>query len=335
MSEIKELKKQWKNQEFARCYLFYGTEFFLLKEYESALKHALLPDDAELMNFDLFEGKRATAAAIMDAAETMPFLNDRRLVLIRNSEFFQKGGRKEEGEALKTFLPELPESTCVVFIEEKAEKTSALYKCIAKCGQIAEFKRPSEKDLGTWVKRRGREKGLELSDSVVDFFLQTVDHDMENIEQELQKLSAYQSGAVRPEDIRAVCTISLEARVFDLVRAVAERRAERAVQIYRNLIQMKESPYMVLSLMTRQFRMILETLLLLEGGRTQGEIAAKLEIRDFAVREYAKQAKRFSAAGWKKALRDCLETDLQIKSGKMGEEAAVELLIMTYSSISS
>ena len=84
MSEIKELKKQWKNHEFAKCYLFYGTETYLLKDYENTLTKALLPPGAETMNYDIFEEKRATAAAIMDAAETLPFLNDWRLVTVRN-----------------------------------------------------------------------------------------------------------------------------------------------------------------------------------------------------------------------------------------------------------
>lgn len=330
---MKELKKQWKNGEFGRCYLFYGAETYLLKDYETALTKAILPDGAEMMNHDIFEEKRATAAAIMDAAETLPFLNDKRLVTVRNSEFFQKAGRKEEGEKLKEFLADLPESACLLFIEDKVEKTSAMYKAVVKHGQAVEFKKPTEKDLGTWIKKMCKENGILMSESVLGLFLQTVDHDMENIEGELQKLIAYkgEEKEVKAEDIRAVCTVSLEARVFDLVKAVAEKRPEKAVQIYRTLLSLKESPYMVLSLITRQFRFILETKLLSESGMTNDTIAAKLEIRDFAVKEYLRQSKRFSAEGWKAALKDCLETDLNIKLGKAAEETAVELLIMKYS----
>lgn len=156
---------------------------------------------------------------------------------------------------------------------------------------------------------------------------------MENIERELQKLIAYKGsqGDVQPEDIRAVCTVSLEAKVFDLVRAVAEKKAEKALQIYHDLILLKESPYMVLSLISRQFRMILQSMLLSQTGMTNSAIAARLELRDFAVKGYLQQSRRFSPEGWKRALKDCLETDLAIKSGKMGEEAAVELLILRYS----
>ena len=73
---MKTLKKNWKNHEFSRCYLFFGEETYLIREYEAALRTAILPDGAEMMNEDSFEEKRATAAAIMDAAETLPFLND-------------------------------------------------------------------------------------------------------------------------------------------------------------------------------------------------------------------------------------------------------------------
>ena len=330
---MKTLKKNWKNHEFGRCYLFYGAETYLIREYEAALTKAILPEGAEMMNHDIFEEKRATAAAIMDAAETLPFLNEKRLVTVRNSEFFQKGGRKEEGEKLKAFLADLPETVCLLFIEEKAEKTNGLYKAVAKYGQAVEFKKPTEKDLGTWIKKRCKENGMEMSEGVLNLFLQTVDHDMENIDGELQKLMAYkgEEKEIKAEDIRAVCTVSLEARVFDLVRAVAEKRPEKAGQIYRTLLSMKESPYMVLSLITRQFRLILETMLLSQSGMTNDAIGARLEIRDFAVKEYLRQSKRFSAEGWKHAVRDCLQVDLDIKSGKAAEETAVELLIMKYS----
>ena len=332
---MKELKKQWKNGEFGRCYLFYGAETYLLKEYEATLTKAILPEGTEMMNHDIFEEKRATASAIMDASETFPFLNDKRLVTVRNSEFFQKGGRKEEAERLKEYLADLPESVCLLFLEEKVEKTSALYKAVVKYGQAVEFKKLTEKDLGTWIKKICKDHGVQMSESVLGLFLQTVDHDMENIEGELLKLISYkgEETEVKAEDIRAVCTVSLEARVFDLVKAVAEKRPEKAVQIYRTLLSLKESPYMVLSLITRQFRFILESKLLSESGMTNDAIAAKLEIRDFAVKEYLRQSARFSASVWKESMRDCLETDLNIKSGKAAEETAVELLIIKYATM--
>lgn len=331
---MKELKKDWKAGNFKSCYLFYGTENYLIRNFEKALVEAILPQGAEMMNHDILEEKRATAAGIMDAAETFPFLSEKRLITVRNSGFFQKGSGKEEGEKLLSFFENLPECACIVFIEEKVEKNLRLYKAVAKYGRVVEFKQPTEKELITWLKRECSQGGVSISDSVVQFFLQTVEHDMESMEREIQKVIAYKggNGTVTPAEIGQVCSPSLEAKVFDLVRAVAEQRPESAISIYRNMLLMKESPYLVLSLITRQFRMILGCLLLDADSATAAEISTKLEIREFAVRDYLKQSKRFSVNKWKTALEDCLETDLDIKTGKIGEEIAVELLIMKYSS---
>ena len=330
---MKELKKQWKQGEFHKCYLFYGTETYLIKNYEEALTEAILPPGAEGLNFDVLEGKKATAAAIMDAAETLPFLNDRRLVLVRGSEFFQKGGRKEEGEFLVDFVNHLPETTCLLFLEEKAEKNNRLYKAVAKNGMAVDFQPLTEKEIISWLKKSCKGQGLTLADSTAVYLLRKTDNSMENLERELGKLTAYKAGdgEITREDIDDVCSVSLEARIFDLVRAVAEGKTEQTMELYRNLLRMKESPFLVLSLVTRQFRLILESALLSAQGDPNAEIAAKLEIREFAVRDYLKQSKSFSGKQLQEAMRDCLQTDLDIKNGKMEEELAVELLLLRWS----
>ena len=331
---MKELKKQWKQHEFQTCFLFYGTETYLIKHYAETLRQAILPAGTESMNFDVLEGKKATAAAIMDAAETLPFLNEKRLVLVKNSEFFRKNGRKEEGEFLLDFVSNIPESTCIVFLEEKVEKTGKLYKAIAKRGMVVEFLPLKEKEMLTWIKRTCGEAGVAISDAVAGYFLQITDHSMEHVQQEMEKLTAYKegSGEITKADIDAVCSVSLEARIFDLMRAVGEKKTEQAVTLYTNLLALKESPYMILSLMTRQFRMILGAKLLSEAGISNGEIATRLEVRDFAVREYLRQGTYFSKEQLEQAMSYCLQTDLDIKSGRIAETLAVELLLIRYSS---
>lgn len=226
---MKELKKQWKEHQFHKCYLFYGTETYLMKNYEEALVQALLPPGTESMNSDILEGKKATAATIMDAAETLPFLNDNRLVLIRNSEFFHRNGRKEEGERLVEFLKDSPESTCILFVEEKAEKTGKLYKTIAKEGQVVEFAPLKEKEIITWLRKTCASGGVQLSEAMAVLLLRTTDNSMENLQREMDKLIAYKDGTgeITQEDISAVCSVSLEAKVFELVRAMGEKKRKK------------------------------------------------------------------------------------------------------------
>lgn len=332
---MKELKKAWKQNEFHKCYLFYGTETYLIQNYEEALKQALLPPGTETMNFDLLEGKQATANAIMDIAETLPFLNEKRLIVIHNSEFFQRNGRKTEGETLVEFIKKIPESTCILFVEEKAEKIGKLYKAIAKEGKAVEFQPLAEKDMIVWLQRLAKQGGLTLSSPTAVYLLRLADTGMAHLQGEMEKLIAYKDGTgeITTEDIDAVCTVSLEAKVFDMIRAMGEKKPERAVSIYENLLSLKESPFMILSLITRQFRMILCSSLFAAEGMPPTEIAKRLEVRNFAVKEYLRQSRSFALPVLKQALRDCLQTDLDIKNGRMADALAVELLLIRYSSL--
>ncbi len=330
---MKQLKEKWKKREFQKCYLFYGAETYLVKHYAEVLQKEILLSGTETMNFDILEEKNATAAAIMDAGETLPFFHDKRLLVIRNSDFFWKNGRKEEGEKLLDFIENIPETTCILFIEEKVEKTGKLYKAIAKIGQVVEFVPLKENEMIVWLKKMCKSGGVVLSHQAAYYLLQVTDNHMENLEQEIQKLIAYKEGKgeIQIQDIDAVCSVSLEARVFDLVRAMGGKNVEKAVGVYRDLLTLKESPYTVLSLIARQFRMILTSALLWQKGDTQPEIAEKIGVRDFAVREYLKQSKHFTKEILEKALQDCLDTDIQIKSGNIAEDLAVELLLIQYS----
>ena len=330
---MKELKKSWKNKEFKKCYLFFGAEKYLIKNYEKILIDELLTQESQMMNLDIFEEEKAQVNTILDVAETLPFLDDKRLIIVRNSQFFKKGSRKEEGVKLIPYMENLPESCCILFIEDKVEKNNLLYKAVMQYGMAIEFKPLGEKDLLTWIKREIKNSGLIISDKVIQYFLQITNQDMDAIKGELEKLISFkgQGGEFFIEDIDQVCSVSIEAKVFDLVRAVAEGQGRKASLIYRNMLTLKESPYTVFYLITSQFRNMLLVTLFQEEGHTNQDIAKRLELRDFAVRQYGTQGKRFSKEGLKKALKECLEVDLKIKMGIMGEETAVELFIMKYS----
>ena len=135
-----------KSGKLNHIYLIYGEESFLRKQYKERLKKALAPDD-DSMNYSYFEGKDISAGEVIDLAETMPFLSDKRTIIIENSPFF-----KSEGEKIAEYLNSVPETTYFVFVEESVDKRSKLYKSIAKNGCVVEANGLSEDKLlhGFW-----------------------------------------------------------------------------------------------------------------------------------------------------------------------------------------
>ena len=325
---MKELNDHIKTGSFARCYLFFGPEAFLSGRWREKLISAALPEDARDMNMEILTGK-VEAARIMEAAETMPFLADRRLIVVEDSGLFQSG-RKDDAEIMTNFVADIPESTVIIFVEKDVDKRGRLYKAVQKHGLSVEAKTPKEADLADWAVKFCASLGAKLPKSVAVYLIRNAASDMSLLHNEISKLAAYKLGdgsAITNADVDTICTKSLEAKIFDLMRAIGDRDVKRAAVLYANLIAAKESPLMVLTMLARQFRYYLQCAHL-SSVMSQKDIASKLALHPFAVREFVEGSRNFSRDAMLAALENCLETDFAIKSGQIGDVLGVEVLII-------
>lgn len=103
----------------------------------------------------------------------------------------------------------------------------------------------------------GRE-GRKIRTSDMELFLTKTGTDMGNIRMELEKLITYTQGRdiVTAEDIEAVCTTQTANKIFDMVRAVTERNQKRALELYYDLLTLKEPPMRILFLLAKQFHQL-------------------------------------------------------------------------------
>ncbi|MDR3240485.1 MAG: DNA polymerase III subunit delta [Clostridiales bacterium] len=337
---MKRLKASFKNGDFQRAYLLYGEEKYLIRHYENQFKEKLLTPDSEMMNFEIFEGKNAPIDSIIDAARTMPFFHERRLIFVRDSRLFA-AGRKEDSEKMSAFLPVIPDTTVLVFVEDEVDRRGRLYKKMAELGHAAELQPPAEKELYDWVGNMFKKRGKNISKETIQFLLRTVGRGMEELAGEIEKLTAYQGESapefkaktkseITAEDVAAVCPPALETRIFDLIDAVGHKKPEIALDIFSNMLIMKEQPLMVLTMIARQFRLMLQSKVLREKGHSTGDIAALLSMRSFVVSECLRQSQNFSQEEMLAALEDCLSADLGIKMGRLGDRIALETLIVKY-----
>ncbi len=144
---MQTLDQDIKKRAFKRVYLLYGEENFLKRSYKNRLKEAILGDDT--MNFHHFEGKGMDIPEIIGLADTMPFFAEKRLLLLEDSGLF-----KGSAEQLAAYLPQLPESTCMLFVESEVDKRGKLYKAVKKVGYPAELGRQTAGQGGQEDHRR-------------------------------------------------------------------------------------------------------------------------------------------------------------------------------------
>ena len=331
---MNELKNDFKVKQFKPVYLLYGEEAYLVRHYAKLFAERLLDADAGTseMNRDTFEGKEIPADDVIDAANTLPFFSEWRLVYVRDSQLLAPG-RKSDTEMLADYLPEIPENTILIFVETAVDKRNRLYKQISKLGRAVELKIPGDAELIRWLGNIFKKKGITITPQTARVLLTTVPKGMDSLYSEADKLGDYvgSGGVVSLEDIQAVCTRSLEARIFDLVADLCSKRTESALLQYHNMLAAKEQPLMVLAMVARQFRMILQCKACAGKQMPQPQIASTLGLRDFIVRECLRQAENFSEERLLLALSDCQDTDIRIKTGLMEGELGVELLIVRYS----
>lgn len=324
---MKMLMEDIKNGQFKKVYLLTGEEVYLRNQYKKRLRNALL-DPEDTMNASAFEGKGINPREIIDLAETMPFFAERRVILIEDSGF-----AKNACPELAEYIPGIPESTCLILVESEVDKRGKLYKNIKNVGRIVEFKRQDERTLARWVLGTLKKEGKNITEETMHVFLGRTGSDMENIEKELEKLLCYTLGRdiITAADVEAVCTEQTENRIFDMVQAITEKDQRKALDLYADLLAMKEPPMRILFLITRQFNQLLQLKSLAGQGLDKSELAKKAGVPPFALGKYQAQCRKFTSAQLRQAVEDCVATEEQVKTGQMDDQISVELLIIKYS----
>ena len=156
---------------------------------------------------------------------------------------------------------------------------------------------------------------------------------MGNIRMELEKLIAYTQGrdVVTSSDIEAVCTTQTANKIFDMVRAVTEKNQKRALELYYDLLTLKEPPMRILFLLAKQFHQLFLSKKMAEEGLSQPEIASRLGVPSFVARNIMACARAYSAEELQKAEEDFVEAEEAVKTGRLQDLLSVELLIVKYS----
>lgn len=336
---MKTIDEDIKSGNYKQIYLLYGTEDYLKRQYRDKLRAGLTQagEDSHMggmfsgggdMNFNRFEGKDINPKEVIDLAETLPFFAERRVILIENSSFF-----KSSCEELAEYLGEPAPSTCFLFVEEEVDKRSKMYKTVKNKGTIVEFGAQNEELLTRWILSRLKKEGKNITGSVMQLFLSKTGTDMGNIDRELEKLICYtmDKDVIEAKDVEAIATEQTTNRIFEMINAIAEHNKRGALDLYYDLLTLKEPPMRILYLITRQFQILFNLKDMAGKGFDNQTMAKKAGIPPFAVKRNLSQAKGFTAAQIKGALLDGAELEEAVKTGRMNDQMAVELFIMKYS----
>ena len=332
---MKDLMNDIKTGNFRNAYLLYGAEDYLRRLMTKRLTDALIPDGNSI-NLSSWSGSAVTEGAVIDQGETLPFFSDRRVICLDHTGFFTVG--KKDGDAsgetgaLAEYVKNLPEYLVLIFTEESADKRSRLFKAVQKYGRVVEFPEQTEETLTGWILKMLDAEHLKIRKPNMEYLLGRTGTGMTRIRLETDKLIHFcqEEGLseVTREAITEVTTGMTEDRIFDMIAAITEHRIRTAMNLYGDLLSLKEPPMRILMLTGRQYRQLMAIKELDSEGLGQQQIAAALSIHPYAVKKSLPLAKRYTSQQLRDAVVFCADMEEDVKTGRISEEISVTLVII-------
>ncbi|HOJ09717.1 MAG TPA: DNA polymerase III subunit delta [Clostridiales bacterium] len=329
------LKTQLKNNNIKSLYLFYGPEEFLKKFYIKSIEDQIVDKNMAALNKVTLADK-VDVQKIIDNCDTLPVFSERKLVIVKNSGLFKggsggsegkKGGRN--GDALLDYIKNIPSYTCLIFYEDEIDGRLKVSKEIKSQGLVVEFPYQKPVDLVKWVYKVSKTYKKEIDAEAAALLVEGCESGMTGILNEIEKLVAYTGDRnnITLEDVKKVSSATVKSIIFDLTNAIVEKDMAASLKLLDDMIVLKEPAPKIIFMIARQFRQMLQVKILLESGNSPKEISSRLKLQPFIVEKLRKISANFNIKRLKENMEEIFECDLAIKTGKMKDRTAVELLI--------
>ena len=324
-------------------YILHGEDDFSLHQALEEIKRGIGDQAALATNTTVFDGQQVTVDQLRTVCESMPFLAEKRLVIIqgllerfeprpksrRQKKTTSVANRQDEYKPLAEYLGKIPDSTVLVLIDGKLKSQNPLFRELSTKARAMSFPLLRNDRLHQWIQKGVREKDSSMSPQAVDLLARFVGGNLWIMTNEIDKLVLFTSGRrIEEEDVRHVVSYAQEANVFVMVDAILEFKAGVAEQLLQQLLQHGAAPAYLLVMLARQVRMIVRVRELRRQRKSEVEIQDKLNLpSEFVLRKALEQANRYSLPRLKEVYHRLLEADLAIKTGKLDSELALNILI--------
>ena len=310
-------------------HLFHGQDTYSQRETLAGL--LAKEGDADMLSLNTTRlDSKVTFSELQSACDAMPFLSRVRVVLVQD--LFSGIPDKAFMEKLEAYLPNLPPTTRLIFLESQSLSDSHRIIRLAekeKIGYVKKFELPKGSELERWVRNHVEDRGGRIAPQAANLLAVNVGGDLLAMTNEIEKLVLYKGAdaTIEAADVELLSPYAAEGNIFDLVDALGNRQAARAAELFQKKINEGVDPFYLFSMFIRQFRLLLQTRSLLDSGERPAGIAEQLKQRPFVADKLARQARNFTLPQLEQIYGRLLEIDVDVKTGKADLLTALYLLV--------
>lgn len=334
-----ELKSQIKSCKLNNLYLLYGEEKYLISHYTSKLIDVALDGTINDFNFKKFKASDISVDSLEESIEVLPFLSSKKCVVVSDLEI--EKFNVTEIKKLKEIVSKIPETTILIISQSnieasiyKSSKWNSFTKLVEKHGNAVNFKKLSRLSLEKQIINWARKLNLNISQNTVEKLIEYCGDDLLNLRSELEKLSAFaDNGEITEDDIELLVSKKAEANVFDLTKAVSQNNYDRALKILHVLLEKKEEPVAILSLLASNYIDMYRVKVAKNSGVPTNKIAELFDYKrkEFRLNLASKACDNYSLKDLRKYISFLKEIDLKLKSSKDDNKILLEELLVKLS----
>ena len=313
-------------------YLVFGEQELLVNKMKDKLAKSELGeiDEYNLVSFDAY---KSPLYEIVNDASTVPFMADKKVVVVKNSYFLTTENPKLEFEQsfneLEEYLDNQNTSVVVIFsvVTSKLDDKKPLVKKIKEKSKIYALDNVSKKDLPRVVKQMFDKQGMTITNDALTEFLSRCGDDMYLINCEIEKLSCYKK-EIDIKDIELMVAKKIEDNVFEMIDAIFSKKLDKVFKLYYDLKMNNNEPLTLISLIASQVRFLYQVMFLKDKGYSENNIANELSCHPYRARVALEKVYRLNKMDLTDILEELSALDIKIKSGQIDRFVGFELFLL-------
>lgn len=335
-----EFNRLIREAKLSPLYLFMGREKYLIDDTVDRIKKKYIDKSLESVNLNILNGKNTVQDDIVNACETLPFMSEKKLVILNDLGLFLEEGISDEKEFYK-YLANIGDHCIFLIIDRNQElkKTTKFYKFFKKNDWLVEFDKLTKAQLQSWIEKQLKSNNKTMNKANINYFIDRSgyfnkenDTDLYNFKGELDKLISYSNSTeISKSDIESTNVKNISSTVFELIDAIGVGNGQKALHIFQQLYSLDEHPLKILTMIVRRVRLLLSYKLYSDKGYSKNQIKEKMKIHPFEFRNISNQARMHDLKKLINHYEILLETDRKYKTTSIDEKMEMELLIIRLS----
>ena len=324
-------------------YVLHGDDQLAIRRFlENMLEKVATDPTIADMNTTRLDGRQASEEELRSSVGTMPFLADRRLVILTHP--LVKANTDAGRKRFQALLDSLPDTAALVLVFEDESDSRGrwkslhehhwLHKWLEKAGSKGYYHRCALPDLNhmpEWVRKEAQSQGGQFTPEGARALAGHVGNDTQLAWQEIDKLLMYvdRKRPIEPEDVDELTAQGGEANVFQMVEEMASGNARSALKLLHRLLEEQE-PLQLFGMVVRQFRLLIQVRELLDEGLGQS-VAQEMHLYPRMANDLTTQARRFSMPQLEQIYHHLLDIDEAIKSSRVSADLALDTFFVELS----